>query len=73
MGLKRFKVLTICSWYPNDLKPTLGNFVQKHAESIALYNDVVALAIFPSIKEKEVRIQENKSNHCMKSFCIIPK
>jgi len=73
MGLKRFKVLTICSWYPNDLKPTLGNFVQKHAESIALYNDVVALAIFPSTDEKEVRIQENKSKSLHEIVLYYPK
>jgi len=73
MGLKRFKVLTICSWYPNDLKPTLGNFVQKHAESIALYNDVVAFAIFPSTEEKEVRMQENKSKTLHEIVLYYPK
>jgi glycosyltransferase involved in cell wall biosynthesis len=73
MSLKRFKVLTICSWYPNDLKPTLGNFVQKHAESIAFYNDVVALAIFPSIEDKSIRIQENKSNLLHEIVIYYPK
>jgi glycosyltransferase involved in cell wall biosynthesis len=73
MGLKRFKVLTICSWYPNDLKPTLGNFVQKHAESIALYNDVVALAIFPSTDETEVRMRENKSKSLHEIVLYYPK
>ena len=73
MSLKRFKVLTICSWYPNDLKPTLGNFVQKHAESIAFYNDVVALAIFPSIEDKSIRIQENKSNSLNEIVVYYPK
>lgn len=73
MGLKRFKVLTICSWYPNDLKPTLGNFVQKHAESIALYNDVVALAIFPSTEETEVRMQESKSKSLHEIVLYYPK
>jgi glycosyltransferase involved in cell wall biosynthesis len=73
MSLKKFKVLTICSWYPNDLKPTLGNFVQKHAESIAIYNDVVALAIFPSTEEKEVRMQENKSKSLHEIVLYYPK
>jgi glycosyltransferase involved in cell wall biosynthesis len=73
MGSKRFKVLTICSWYPNDLKPTLGNFVQKHAESIALYNDVVALAIFPSTEENEVRMQENRSKSLHEIVLYYPK
>jgi glycosyltransferase involved in cell wall biosynthesis len=73
MSLKKFKVLTICSWYPNDLKPTLGNFVQKHAESIALYNDVVALAIFPSTEETEVRMQESKSKSLHEIVLYYPK
>ena len=73
MSLKRFKVLTICSWYPNDLKPTLGNFVQKHAESIALYNDVVALAIFPSTFENEVRMQESTSKSLHEIVLYYPK
>lgn len=73
MGLKRFKVLTICSWYPNDLKPTLGNFVQKHAESVALYNDVVALAIFPSTEEKAVRMQENGTKSLHEIVLYYPK
>jgi len=73
MSLMKFKVLTICSWYPNDLKPTLGNFVQKHAESIALYNDVVALAIFPSTEEKEVRMQENKTKSLHEIVLYYPK
>jgi len=70
---KKFKVLTICSWYPNDLKPTLGNFVQKHAESIARYNDVIALAIFPSTEEKTIRMQENKSDLLHELVIYYPK
>lgn len=73
MVAKRFKVLTICSWYPNDLKPTLGNFVQKHAECISLYNDVVALAIFPSTDEIGIRMQENKSKSLHEIVIYYPK
>tara|TARA_B100001287_G_scaffold276728_1_gene288971 strand:+ start:6040 stop:7206 length:1167 start_codon:yes stop_codon:yes gene_type:complete len=53
---KKLKILTLCSWYPNDLNPTLGNFVQKHADTIALHNTVVALAIFPSKIDTTVRL-----------------
>jgi glycosyltransferase involved in cell wall biosynthesis len=47
--------------------------VQKHAESIAIYNDVVALAIFPSTEEKEVRMQENKSKSLHEIVLYYPK
>lgn len=53
---KKLKVLTLCSWYPNDLNPTLGNFVQKHADTIALQNRAVSLAIFPSTIDTSFRL-----------------
>ena len=42
---KRIKVLFISSWYPNRFTPTLGNFVQKHAEAVSLYADVSVLHV----------------------------
>lgn len=38
-------ILFLSSWYPNRVKPTLGNFVQKHAEACNRYNHVVALFV----------------------------
>lgn len=70
---KRLKVLTICSWYPNDLKPTLGNFVQKHAEAAGLFNDNIAMAIFPSEEEKSLRITTNKNDKLTEFVAYYPK
>lgn len=70
---RRFKVLNICSWYPNDLKPTLGNFVQKHAESIALYNDVISLAIFPDTNIEEHRMTINEKDNLVELVIYYPK
>jgi L-malate glycosyltransferase len=42
---KKLNVLFISSWYPNRVKPTLGNFVQKHVEASALFANVVALHV----------------------------
>lgn len=39
----RRKILFISSWYPNRLEPTNGNFVQRHAEAVAIYHDVEVL------------------------------
>lgn len=41
----KHKVLFISSWYPNKLEPTNGNFVQRHAEAAAKFNDVEALHV----------------------------
>ncbi len=41
----KIKVLFISSWFPNRVKPTLGNFVQKHAEAVSLFADVSILHV----------------------------
>ena len=42
---KKINVLFISSWYPNRVKPTLGNFIQKHAEAASIYANVTALHV----------------------------
>jgi L-malate glycosyltransferase len=50
---KKIKTLFISSWYPNRMKPTLGNFVQKHAEAAARFSDVTVLHVcFDNCKNK---------------------
>ncbi len=41
----KLNILFLSSWYPNRLLPTLGNFVQKHAEAVAANANVVALFV----------------------------
>ncbi|MDD4215379.1 MAG: glycosyltransferase [Bacteroidales bacterium] len=45
METQRLKVLFVSSWYPNRVKPTLGNFVQKHAEAVSEFADVCVLHV----------------------------
>lgn len=73
MANKRIKVLSICSWYPNETNPTLGNFVQKHAQAASKYNDVVSLSIFPSIKDTKIRLVENKGETFSEIVVYYPK
>ena len=54
------KVLFLCSWYPNRRNPTLGNFVQKHAEAASLLNEVVVVAIIADDTISSIEIVENK-------------
>ena len=42
---KKLNILFLSSWYPNRVLPTLGNFVQKHAEAVALKANVSALFV----------------------------
>lgn len=70
---KKLNVLTLCSWYPNDNNPTLGNFVQKHADTIALQNRAIALAIFPSTGDTSVRLVHTKRNELDELVVYYPK
>ena len=38
-------VLFLASWYPNPSNPTLGNFIQKHAEAASKSNHVTTLSV----------------------------
>ena len=67
------KILTLCSWYPNDTNPTLGNFVQKHADTIAINNQAVALSVFPSSQEKAIRLVTNQRNQLQEIIVYYPK
>jgi len=49
---KRLNILFLSGWYPNRVLPTLGNFVQKHAEAVALKHNVVALSVCPDASNK---------------------
>lgn len=42
---QKLHILFLSSWYPGRVIPTLGNFVQKHAEAIATVHHVSALYI----------------------------
>lgn len=46
-------ILFLSSWYPNRVMPTLGNFVQKHAEAVALTENVCALFVCSDANCKE--------------------
>ena len=52
---KKLNVLFLCSWYPNRDNPTLGNFVQKHAEAANRENNITILSIIssPNVKSTE--------------------
>ncbi|HUS02238.1 MAG TPA: glycosyltransferase [Chitinophagaceae bacterium] len=39
------KILWLCSWYPNKLKPFEGDFIQRHAKAVSLIHDVRVIFI----------------------------
>jgi glycosyltransferase involved in cell wall biosynthesis len=67
------KVLFLCSWYPNRKNPTLGNFVQKHAEAASLLNEVVVLAIVADETINTIEIVENRRGEMNEVLVYFPK
>ena len=67
------KVLFLCSWYPNRKNPTLGNFVQKHAEAASLLNEVVVLAIVADETIHSIEIIENRRGEMNELLVYFPK
>lgn len=51
--INSLKILFISSWYPSKVEPTNGNFVQRHAEAAALFNEVEALHAIGNFDQKE--------------------
>ncbi|OIP46647.1 MAG: hypothetical protein COZ16_01330 [Flavobacteriaceae bacterium CG_4_10_14_3_um_filter_31_253] len=42
---KKLNILFLCSWYPSKISPTNGDFIQRHAETVALRHNVTVLHI----------------------------
>ncbi len=64
MQNKKRNILFLSGWYPNRLIPTLGNFVQKHAECVSLYSNVAALYVCSDAnnKNKFEIVESNEKN-----------
>jgi glycosyltransferase involved in cell wall biosynthesis len=61
---KKLNILFLSGWYPSRLLPTLGNFVQKHAEAVALRSNVIALHVCSDAACKEMyEITESDLNN----------
>lgn len=58
----RIKVLFLSSWFPTRIIPTLGNFIQRHAEAAALFCDVTVLIIQKDEKIRTFEIEDVSEN-----------
>ena len=41
------KIVFLARWYPHKYDPMFGLFVQRHAEAVALFNDVTVIYVHP--------------------------
>jgi len=56
---KQLHVLFLSSWFPSKTHPTLGNFVQRHAEAVALFAKVTVLYLSKNNSVDNFQIEES--------------
>ncbi len=52
-------ILKLAGWYPSKIDLFNGDFVQRHAQSIALYEDVIVIYVVKSTLHSEIEIEKN--------------
>jgi len=67
------KILFISSWYPNEDQPTLGNFVQKHAQAAALFNEITVITVVSSAKRKTFHVEKRTEREVTEIIAYFPK
>lgn len=67
------KILFISSWFPNKLEPTNGNFVQRHAEAVALLNDVEILHVIGDYHQEKEFVFDDKILNGIRTLVVYYK
>jgi glycosyltransferase involved in cell wall biosynthesis len=67
---QRPKVLCLSSWYPNQLKPTEGNFVEQHLKAASQIADVALIHVVLSDQHQTITIQEKSAPYYEKVIYI---
>ncbi len=61
---KKLHILFLCSWFPSKVKPTSGDFVQRHAEAISTKHKVTVIhAITDKNLKKNIEIEITTINN----------
>ncbi len=58
---KKLNILFLASWYPNQLQPQNGNFIQQHALAVANFCNVSVLHIIAREQEDKFVIDEKQN------------
>jgi glycosyltransferase involved in cell wall biosynthesis len=64
MSPDSYNILFLSSWYPNNLSPQNGDFVQRHAKAVSLYSKVVCLHVIRDRNQaKKFKFVENSEGN----------
>lgn len=67
------KILFLSSWFPNKLEPTNGNFVQRHAEAVALQHEVEILHTIGDFHQTETFVFDDKVINGIRTLIVYYK
>ena len=65
-------VLFLASWYPHPSHPTLGNFIQKHAEAASKYHNITTLSVH-SREGGELIVEQTKRDKLTEIRVFYPR
>ncbi|MDG2194302.1 MAG: glycosyltransferase family 4 protein [Polaribacter sp.] len=61
---QKLHILFLCGWYPSKVLPTNGDFIQRHAEAVALKHNVTVIHIISDKSAtQKIQIDTKNSNH----------
>jgi glycosyltransferase involved in cell wall biosynthesis len=66
-------ILKLAGWYPSKIDAFNGDFVQRHAQSIALHNKVIVVYVVKSNLHKQVIIEKNEQNNLIEYIGYYPE
>ncbi|RRQ47057.1 glycosyltransferase family 4 protein [Chryseobacterium sp. SC28] len=67
------KILFLSSWFPNKLEPTNGNFIQRHAEAVALEHEVEILHTIGDFNQTETFVFDDKVINGIRTLIVYYK
>ncbi|MGB0403393.1 MAG: glycosyltransferase [Salibacteraceae bacterium] len=60
---KKFKILALASWYPNDTDPQLGIFIKHQLKAISQIHNIDLITLRPAPNKRQETIIENGITH----------
>ncbi|NVJ89203.1 MAG: glycosyltransferase family 4 protein [Flavobacteriaceae bacterium] len=70
---KELSILFLCGWYPSKVSPLNGDFIQRHAETVATKHKVTVFHIITNPNYKSIQIEEFIKNNVVTHIVYLPK
>jgi glycosyltransferase involved in cell wall biosynthesis len=70
---KKLHILFLNSWYPSEVFPFNGDFIQRHANAVALEHDVTSLHFVTDESRSKEYISEKNLNNVRTIIVYLPK